>query len=80
MKCNVCGSEINGGKFCPECGNPVNNMSQNTGGPIQYQQSQYSGSFNSANKMNPINNTKKKGGCLKTVLIVIGVTFGAIVL
>lgn len=62
MKCPKCGNEYEG-KFCPECGTPAvqTPISQNAALP--------NGS------LPPVQPQKKKGGCLKIVLIVIGVFF-----
>lgn len=58
MKCSKCGAEVQG-KFCPECGTPVNTQveqpAQATGQSPAYQ--------------SPAAKSKKKGGCLKGGLI-----------
>ncbi|MBE6822839.1 MAG: zinc ribbon domain-containing protein [Ruminococcaceae bacterium] len=63
MKCSKCGAEFDA-KFCPECGTPAN------GQPViqttQVQQPVYQ-------SPTPVAPQKKKGGCLKGGLIVIGV-------
>jgi len=62
MKCPKCGNEYEG-KFCPECGTPAAQTSapQNAALPN--------------GGLPPVQPQKKKGGCLKIVLIVIGVLF-----
>ena len=66
MKCSKCGKEFEG-KFCPECGTPsVAQAEQPTPAPQAYQQPTNA-------YQNPSAPQKKKGGCLKGGLIVLGV-------
>lgn len=67
MKCSKCGAEFEG-KFCPECGTPVDGQPSvpqqvQQQPPIQ-QQPVY---------QSPAVAQKKKGGCLKVGLIILGV-------
>lgn len=69
MKCLKCGAEFEG-KFCPECGTPIEaQASESVNQPVQPQipqQTPY---------QNPVVKQKKKGGFLKGALITIGVIF-----
>ena len=62
MKCSKCGNEFEG-KLCPECGTPA----------VQTPTSQNAALPNGS--LPPVQPQKKKGGCLKIVLIVVGVFF-----
>lgn len=68
MKCTNCKNEFEG-KFCPKCGTPVVVLESNTSGKTESSTSAYSYSSN-VNESTP---QRKKGGCLKVALIVIGV-------
>lgn len=60
MKCPKCGKEYEG-KFCPECGTPSGQASPAQNGPLPAGGTQFPAP------------SKKKGGCLKIALIVIGI-------
>ena len=66
MKCPKCGSEAGNGKFCLNCGTALNQTTpQQSNIPPQPQ--------SRASYQSPVQSPKKRGGCLKVGLIVLGV-------
>ena len=69
MNCQKCGSEFNG-NFCPNCGTPVETPNNQQ----DLSQNQTASTYNyGALSSTPPTPKKKKGGCIKTFLIVFGV-------
>lgn len=86
MKCTTCGHEFENAKFCPECGAPAQAVgpapAQPVSAPVQPQMGHMppqAGQFPPQNGQVPPpyppnpQPAKKKGGCLKVGLIVLGV-------
>lgn len=76
--CSKCGAQLTGGKFCPECGTPVDNVAQQTDVPVQPQQTAFTQSANDTVPQNPITpapkkNNKKGCGILIAILAVLAV-------
>lgn len=81
MNCPKCGQNISSSKFCPYCGAPADQATTNPSAPpspeqpptYQPQQFNTSPTAPAPSYQNQMQPPKKKGGCLKVGLIVLGV-------